>query len=194
MMTTVEEGSALSEAKQAEVFQGERPTLRNFAKGILDGRFNKLVVVVGAGMSCAAGLPDFRSPKTGLYSRLKMLDLPTPQVVVITVAAAAAAATGCMLVCVRVRDRVQSHLAPMLPCRVSLTFPSFARTQSHSTCLPRNSILGGSSPHEPTFSLHCCTKRCASATRTCPGVHALKQHVSRFLLAGAAPTGVHTKH
>ena len=35
--------------------------------------------MTGAGISVSAGIPDFRSPKTGLYDNLKEYDLPSPQ-------------------------------------------------------------------------------------------------------------------
>ena len=35
--------------------------------------------MTGAGISVAAGIPDFRSPKTGLYDNLKEYELPTPE-------------------------------------------------------------------------------------------------------------------
>ena len=31
----------------------------------------KIIILSGAGISVGAGIPDFRSPKTGLYSKLK---------------------------------------------------------------------------------------------------------------------------
>ena len=36
--------------------------------------------MVGAGISVSAGIPDFRSPGTGLYSQLERYNLPHPQV------------------------------------------------------------------------------------------------------------------
>jgi NAD-dependent SIR2 family protein deacetylase len=35
--------------------------------------------MTGAGISVSCGIPDFRSPKTGIYANLKEYDLPTPE-------------------------------------------------------------------------------------------------------------------
>jgi NAD-dependent SIR2 family protein deacetylase len=37
------------------------------------------VLLTGAGISVNAGIPDFRTPGTGLYSKLAEYDLPTPE-------------------------------------------------------------------------------------------------------------------
>ena len=42
---------------------------------------SNIVVMTGAGISTAAGIPDFRSPGTGLYDNLEKYDLPHPQAV-----------------------------------------------------------------------------------------------------------------
>ena len=37
-----------------------------------------IIVLTGAGISTSAGIPDFRSPGSGLYDNLSKYDLPTP--------------------------------------------------------------------------------------------------------------------
>ncbi|SGZ58895.1 CIC11C00000004581 [Sungouiella intermedia] len=41
----------------------------------------KVTFFLGAGVSTSCGIPDFRSPKTGLYANLKKLNLPHPEAV-----------------------------------------------------------------------------------------------------------------
>ncbi|GFG08391.1 NAD-dependent protein deacetylase hst2-2 [Aspergillus lentulus] len=55
--------------------------IENIANLIKSGQVHKIVVLVGAGISTAAGIPDFRSPETGIYDRLKPLKLPYPEVI-----------------------------------------------------------------------------------------------------------------
>ncbi|PFH51230.1 hypothetical protein AMATHDRAFT_59518 [Amanita thiersii Skay4041] len=54
------------------------PSLAKFIKS--DG-CQKIVVMLGAGVSTSAGIPDFRSPDTGLYANLARLKLPYPEAV-----------------------------------------------------------------------------------------------------------------
>ncbi|KAG9186139.1 NAD-dependent histone deacetylase SIR2 [Alternaria panax] len=59
----------------------EARTLEALAQYIRDGRAQKIVVMTGAGISTSAGIPDFRSPETGLYANLSRLNLPYPEAV-----------------------------------------------------------------------------------------------------------------
>ena len=56
-------------------------TIQSVAEFIKDGGASRIVVLTGAGVSTSAGIPDFRSPKTGLYANLAKLDLPYAEAV-----------------------------------------------------------------------------------------------------------------
>ncbi|XP_028331444.1 NAD-dependent protein deacetylase sirtuin-3, mitochondrial [Gouania willdenowi] len=51
-------------------------TLSDIAKGLTERRYRKVVVMVGAGISTPSGIPDFRSPGSGLYDNLQQYNLP----------------------------------------------------------------------------------------------------------------------
>ncbi|EGG12163.1 uncharacterized protein MELLADRAFT_27327, partial [Melampsora larici-populina 98AG31] len=48
---------------------------------IQNGKIKKVVIMAGAGISTAAGIPDFRSPETGLYANLEKYNLPYPEAI-----------------------------------------------------------------------------------------------------------------
>ena len=57
------------------------PVLDKFAGLIENASPNSVIVLVGAGASVSAGIPDFRSPGTGLYDNLQKYNLPYAEAV-----------------------------------------------------------------------------------------------------------------
>ncbi|XP_034049830.1 NAD-dependent protein deacetylase sirtuin-3, mitochondrial [Thalassophryne amazonica] len=51
-------------------------SLEDIAKNIKDQKHKRIVVMAGAGISTPSGIPDFRSPGSGLYDNLQQYDLP----------------------------------------------------------------------------------------------------------------------
>mmetsp|Transcript_24070 Transcript_24070/g.28296 ORF Transcript_24070/g.28296 Transcript_24070/m.28296 type:complete len:435 (+) Transcript_24070:107-1411(+) len=73
----------LSEEEQAAVLNFD-VSVQNFADKIKQLEKDKIcgvVVMAGAGISVSAGIPDFRSPDTGLYANLQKYNLPSPQAI-----------------------------------------------------------------------------------------------------------------
>ena len=50
-------------------------------QNLKNGVYKNVIIMCGAGISTAAGIPDFRSPSAGLYFKLKKYDLPYPEAV-----------------------------------------------------------------------------------------------------------------
>lgn len=63
---------------ESTVLQGDR-SVNGIVRAIKEGRIKKICVLVGAGISCSAGIPDFRSPGTGIYYNLQEYNLPNPE-------------------------------------------------------------------------------------------------------------------
>ncbi|SMY25719.1 unnamed protein product [Zymoseptoria tritici ST99CH_1A5] len=74
-----EGSSPLEESIPPSTLSGR--TVDALASYIKSGQCKKVVVMTGAGISTSAGIPDFRSPETGLYANLARLDLPYAEAV-----------------------------------------------------------------------------------------------------------------
>ncbi|XP_044923250.1 NAD-dependent protein deacetylase sirtuin-3, mitochondrial isoform X3 [Mustela putorius furo] len=59
----------------------EKLSLQDIAELIQARACQRVVVMVGAGISTPSGIPDFRSPRSGLYSNLQQYDLPYPEAI-----------------------------------------------------------------------------------------------------------------
>lgn len=65
------------EIQQEEALR--RREMESLTNAIKAGTFRKIAFLVGAGISVNAGIPDFRSPKSGLYAQVKKMGLPHPE-------------------------------------------------------------------------------------------------------------------
>jgi len=69
---------AISPDEQLAVLGGDC-SVDSVIKYIKDGRAKSIVIMCGAGVSTSAGIPDFRTPGTGLYDNLKKYNLEKPE-------------------------------------------------------------------------------------------------------------------
>ncbi|XP_068129219.1 NAD-dependent protein deacetylase sirtuin-3-like isoform X1 [Hyperolius riggenbachi] len=71
--------------KQPETKSPQSPlrcnSLADIAHLILKNRCRKIIVMVGAGISTPSGIPDFRTPGSGLYANLKKYHVPYPEAI-----------------------------------------------------------------------------------------------------------------
>ncbi|KAI8928939.1 DHS-like NAD/FAD-binding domain-containing protein [Entophlyctis helioformis] len=56
-------------------------TIKAFVDYLVRNKCRKVIVMTGAGISTSAGIPDFRSPGTGLYDNLQKYNLPYPEAI-----------------------------------------------------------------------------------------------------------------
>lgn len=79
LMRLMKEKLGLSDEKPDKVL--DQVDIEGIVKYIKSGKCKKIVTMAGAGISTSAGIPDFRSPGTGLYDNLQKYNLPSPQAI-----------------------------------------------------------------------------------------------------------------
>lgn len=73
--------SVVQSKKICPLLDGQPLTLSAVAGLLKNGQVRRVCVMSGAGISVAAGIPDFRTPGTGLYDNLQKYNLPFPEAI-----------------------------------------------------------------------------------------------------------------
>lgn len=73
--------SSDSSENKSEIDEKKIITITAIQELLREKEFKNVIVCTGAGVSTSAGIPDFRSPGTGLYSNLQKYNLPYPEAV-----------------------------------------------------------------------------------------------------------------
>ncbi|XP_063733256.1 NAD-dependent protein deacetylase sirtuin-3 isoform X1 [Eleginops maclovinus] len=75
------QGGLNTSPSASAVKSSSRGGLASVARLVKLGRCKNVVVVAGAGISTASGIPDFRTPGTGLYANLERYNIPYPEAI-----------------------------------------------------------------------------------------------------------------
>ncbi|XP_067013051.1 NAD-dependent protein deacetylase sirtuin-2 [Anabrus simplex] len=59
----------------------DEKSIHGVVKYIKEGKCKNIITLAGAGISTSSGIPDFRSPGSGLYHNLQKYNLPNPQAI-----------------------------------------------------------------------------------------------------------------
>eukprot|EP00986_Skeletonema_menzelii_P011639 scaffold6071_cov146-Skeletonema_menzelii.AAC.8 len=81
-LTATLEGVSIAPKQPTSSLEQHVPnSIKTIAKMLASKKYTKIIVLTGAGVSCNAGIPDFRTPGTGLYDNLQKYNLPFPEAV-----------------------------------------------------------------------------------------------------------------
>jgi len=69
----------LKKKMQGLTLTSGKMTLETLAANLKEGKYKKIAILTGAGISVSAGIPDFRSPDTGIYANLQKYNLTRPE-------------------------------------------------------------------------------------------------------------------
>ena len=67
--------------KSASASSSTSYNLESFVTDIINGKFKRILVLTGAGISTPSGIPDFRTPGTGIYDNLHKFNIPYPEAI-----------------------------------------------------------------------------------------------------------------
>lgn len=79
MFGDLSEYKSSSSNKNSETNSKIALSLDSICDAINSGKIKNIITMAGAGISTSCGIPDFRSPGTGLYDNLSKYNLPSPQ-------------------------------------------------------------------------------------------------------------------
>ena len=76
---TMDQLSGLNETERKAIFNNSKPSIEMFINNLKKNKYTKILILAGAGISVSAGIPDFRSPNSGLFHNLQKYNLPQPE-------------------------------------------------------------------------------------------------------------------
>jgi len=65
------------EKNENVTFGDDKFSIQQLVDGLISKQFKKVCFLTGAGISVAAGIPDFRTPGVGLYAKIRELNIPS---------------------------------------------------------------------------------------------------------------------